>query len=133
MLAVLRLAMTSLAVARLKRGIDNFVVHAILLALAAVLATTAAGFLLSAGWLVLAAEFTPIQASMIIGVALLAVAGIIVIAARMRKSRASRHMVMAAAPMVPVTPMPTLREANLASVLIVAGIGYLAGRLLLRR
>lgn len=130
---ILRIALTSVAVARARQNIRSLVSFVIAVALAAAVAMAGAGFLLSALWIYLATALSPLAASLIIGGGLLAVAAIVylVAASLRRRRRAPSGHIPSFAPSS--LGDPAQQPVNLATLLAVAGLSYVAGRLLVRR
>lgn len=134
MSSIVRLALTSLAAVRLKNSVERAAWNAALLAVVAVLAAIGAGFFLSALWIWLARLHGSLAASAIIGAGFVALALVVYVYSRIaRRRRVS-----------PVPPLPDFRAAPLAlpvaargnvltAALVVAGIGYVAGRVLVRK
>lgn len=138
MLNVARMVMTSFAIARVRDTAGRLAAYAITLAIAGVIVLVALGFFLSAAWIAVARAFDPLVASLAMGIALVVIALIVWAIARARRSSARRSRVRplrtTLAPPVAVLPV-TAAPASTTSTLLtaaamVAGAGYVAGRVL---
>ena len=91
MFSVLRICMTSLAVVKAKKSIENLIVHAVLMSIAALLVLGSIGFMLSAAWIWIAAQMSPFLASIIVGGGLLILAVCIMAYAVVRRAQARQQ------------------------------------------
>ena len=90
--------------------------------------------MLSAAWIWIAADLSPLLASMIVGGALLGLAVCIAAYTMVRRARLSQKSHAALpVPALAHFATQTAGDLNYKSVLLVAGLGYVAGRLMFRR
>ena len=133
MLAMARMVMTSFAIARVRQTAESIAAYAITLAAAGVIVLVALGFFLSAGWIALARAFDPLVASLLMGGVLVLIALIIWAIGKARRSRVKRPRIPAARPVtvLPVAAAPSSTSTTLlTAAAMVAGAGYVAGRVL---
>ncbi|MCB1431588.1 MAG: hypothetical protein KDK75_03890 [Alphaproteobacteria bacterium] len=130
---IIRLALTSLAVTRIKSSAERAATYAALLAVTAVILVTALGFCLSALWIWLTQLYGPLIASGSIGAALLIMSvGLYLYAGSVRR-RPVRNSALQL-PQIDNASLQVSSSANvLAGAVVVAGVGYIAGRLLARK
>lgn len=130
--AIVRLALTSLAAARLKDSASRAITYAALLAVTGVIAITGLGFCLSALWIFLAQLYGPLNASAIIGGGLVVIAIIVYLYAGYTRRRRARTP--SPLPDFDRVSMPTVTGPNmLAAAIVAVGIGYVTGRLMTRK
>ena len=134
MSALLRLAATSMAAASAKRRVARAMRRAGFMVVAACVTIVALGFLTSALWMWLAAELTPIMASLLVGAGLIVTALIVYVAGnimtRPEARRASQIDTAAAARLQTAVAGNAPLITNLA---VIAGIGYVLGRVMSRK
>lgn len=134
MFGVMRLALTSMVVSRAKRSAESMMAYGMALAAVGIIALAAAGFLLSAGWIALARAHDPLIASASIGAGLLVAALALFFAALQRREREVRENRIAVPAALAASPVAApLEDVTLKSVLVVAGVGFVLGRLIARR
>ena len=136
--ALLRMAAASMAVSTAKRRVERALHHTAVLLITFTIALAGAAFLVSALWMWIAMESTPLIASLIVGGLFLVLAslvylfGAVLVRHEPRRSAlidpgaVSAQIQMAAHSVAGNRPM----IANLA---IVAGVGYVLGRVMLRK
>ena len=127
------MALTSLAVARIKDSAERAATHAALVAVAVVILIAALGFCLSALWIWLTQRYGPLTASISIGASLFVVSvGLYLYAGSIRRRPVRRST--PALPQIESVSLPVISSSNvLAAAAVTAGVGYIAGRLLVRK
>ena len=132
---LVRLALTSLAAAKLKDRVARTITYVVLVVAAGLIVVAGLGFLMSACWIWLAGLYSSLVASVVIG-SILVVVGLAVYAYAVHASHRKPRPAMSSLPAATLEQL-TLAPANgsrvLVAAMVVAGLGYVAGRAIARR
>ena len=134
--ALLRLAATSLAVTTAKRRMQRAIHHSIVLLAASAVAMAGLGFLVSAMWIWVAMQTTPLIASLVAGGVILVIAALIYVIGEMSGRTEIRPAALAdpmASIATQIRSMPAINPPSIGGLLAIIGAGYILGRVAARR
>lgn len=138
MIALLRVVAASVAVSTAKRRVELAIHRTAVAAVAIIIATAGLGFLVSALWVWIAMQSTSLVASLVIGGVFLVIASLVYLIGAVLVKREPRHVALVdpgavAAQIQTAAQAAVMNRPAITNLAIVAGVGYVLGRVLIRR
>ena len=136
--ALLRMAAASMAVSTAKRRFERALHHTAILFISLTIALAGMGFLVSALWMWIAMESTPLIASLIVGGLFLVIASAVYLFGAVLARHEPRRSVLIdpgamSAQIQTAARSVAIARPTMTNLAIVAGIGFVLGRLLMRK